>query len=718
MQDKNFEAEQKSSSTLTPVSAREENGATERENKEAAPVVTTAREEGAKEPAAAEQAPAKKAGFFSSVAHAFRALGRWLKRLFLGGSRTLAMERTRKTDGNATDVEPIVSPGKQMLKAFFSKPRAVIALGVLVAMFLLVFIGPLANPYDPSYVEVTQQNVKPGLFMMKVPKALESDVKEISSYSRFSVGLSNAGKVYAWGATEGFNYDIAKIPTDVQNERIVHVAAGYDHAIAISEDGQVYGWGHNELGQYGKPPANGAAAMLYTWAPKAVLDGFSSGDVVKEVVCGYQMTAIVMTDGTYYAWGNTNVGAVNWTRFKREVKEKLDVGVGVDSIRFTAANVVALMQDGSVVTASDAYRYIRNSDGVLVEFSEYVAENNLKFSDLATTSNTVALITTEGKAKVIGSITKGEDAVPKLADGVRLVSVEGGLRHYTALASNGRVYSWGSNEWKQTKVPKRLTGTEKIFVGPFQNYAVGGDDEILDKWGLKGYAMGTDGFGRCVWNRILNGGRMTMTIGAIAVIISSIIGVVIGCLSGYFGGWVDMILMRITEIVSAIPFLPFAMILSVIVQVAGIGETMRIVMMMVILGLLSWTGLARLVRGQVLAEREKEFVLAAKAMGVKESKIAFKHILPNVISIIIVSMTLDFASCMLTESSLSYLGFGVRGSPTWGNMLTNANNSIVIQNYYWQWIFPALFLAITTICINMIGDALRDIMDPKSNSEK
>ena len=122
-----------------------------------------------------------------------------------------------------------------------------------------------------------------------------------------------------------------------------------------------------------------------------------------------------------------------------------------------------------------------------------------------------------------------------------------------------------------------------------------------------------------------------------------------------------------------------------------------------------------MVRGQVLAEREKEFVLAAKAMGVKERKIAFRHVLPNVISVILVSMTLSFASCLLTESSLSYLGFGVQQpQPTWGNMLSGSNNSVVIQYYWWQWLFPAIFLSLATISINVIGDALRDALDPKS----
>ena len=210
-----------------------------------------------------------------------------------------------------------------------------------------------------------------------------------------------------------------------------------------------------------------------------------------------------------------------------------------------------------------------------------------------------------------------------------------------------------------------------------------------------------------------------MTIGAVAVIISTIIAIIIGCLSGYFGGAVDILLMRLTEIVGAIPFLPFALCLSAILQASDLHEDTRIFIIMVILGVLSWTGLAKLVRGQILAEREKEFVTAARSMGIREGRIAFRHILPNIISVILVSITLDFASCMLTESSLSYLGFGVQlPRPTWGNMLDGSRNALVIQSYWWRWLFPALFLSIVVICINIIGDTLRDILDPKSEVEK
>lgn len=207
---------------------------------------------------------------------------------------------------------------------------------------------------------------------------------------------------------------------------------------------------------------------------------------------------------------------------------------------------------------------------------------------------------------------------------------------------------------------------------------------------------------------------MTMTIGAVAVAVSTVIAILVGCVAGYFGGIIDTLLMRLTEIFASIPFLPFAMLLSQIIKNYNVTENTRIFIIMLILGALSWPSLARMIRGQVLVEREKEFVTAARAMGVKDRKIAFRHIFPNVVSVTLVSVTLGFAGCLLTESSLSYLGFGVQQpQPTWGNMLNGANNSTVIRYYWWQWLFPALFLSVATICINMLGDALRDALDPK-----
>ena len=203
--------------------------------------------------------------------------------------------------------------------------------------------------------------------------------------------------------------------------------------------------------------------------------------------------------------------------------------------------------------------------------------------------------------------------------------------------------------------------------------------------------------------------------GALCVVISSFIGILLGGIAGYFGGFLDMAIMRVAEVVSSMPFIPFAMILSAVLG-SRVSVEQRMYIIMVILGLLSWPGLCRQVRAQMFAQREMEYVTAAKTIGVKENKIIFKHIIPNVMSVVLVSITLSFGTSMLTESTLSYLGFGIPApTPTWGNMLSNANNSVIIQTFWWNWVFVGLIFGLSCVCINLIGDGLRDALDPKSN---
>lgn len=365
---------------------------------------------------------------------------------------------------------------------------------------------------------------------------------------------------------------------------------------------------------------------------------------------------------------------------------------------------MGLTFDGEVV-------YLGNQQNSYVR----IPENMGKVVDIAATASTVAAVNEDGKVFVWGNISvdKGEGDIPETEG--KIVKLEGGRYHYTAVTDTNKIVTWGSDILNQINIPASISSLEvkDVFVGFYQNYVLTDTDEVKT-FGHKGYLMGTDDLGRDLFNRLLNGGRMTMTIGAVAVFISTFIGVVIGCISGYFGGKIDMFFQRLSEMVSSLPFLPFAMILS-----ALIGNSMtanqKIFLIMVILGVLSWPGLQRLVRAQVLSVREQEYVTAARAVGINRFTIVFKHILPNVISVIIVSATLSFGSSMLTEAVLSYLGFGVQApQPTWGNMLFGANNSIVIQNYWWRWVFASTALGICVICINLIGEGLRDAIDPKS----
>lgn len=628
----------------------------------------------------------------------------WLGRMISGASRSL--------DG---DPERYASPGRLAVKRFFRRPAACTALTVIVSMFLFVFLGPLFDPIDLSYAETLHKNLSPSYDMMSIPSALAEDVRQISSYSSFSLGLDNAGNVYTWGKTylKDVGIDIADIPEDVRNSRIVHAAAGIDHAVAITEDGRVLCWGAYDNGQYGR---SGTMIAMAQPQPDELIIGTIDAANVRQLVCGNQVTAILMNDGSAYLWGNYNIGATNLPSFAETAN--------LEKIVFLQSVAAGITKDGRFVYGNTGVFEtceVRNPDGTtsLVNLREYIGDR--KVTDIAATMTDVCLLLDDGSLVIAGTSSEHSRQIPAIPDGERPVSVSGGARHYALLTDIGRVLTWGSGSLDQTDIPPSMTNTgaaDAITCAGFQTYAEK-DGAVVEKWGFRGYLMGTDELGRDVFTRVMNGGRMTMTIGAVAVIISAVIGILIGCVSGYFGGKVDLFLMRVTEIFSAIPFLPFALVLSAILRQTDVRETTRIFLIMVVLGILSWPGLARLIRGQVLAEREKEFVLAAQSMGVPESRIAFRHILPNVISVIIVSLTLDFAGCMLTEASLSYLGFGVQlPRPTWGNMLYGCNNSIVIRSYWWRWVFPAIFLSASTISINVIGDTLRDILDPKSEVEK
>ena len=219
------------------------------------------------------------------------------------------------------------------------------------------------------------------------------------------------------------------------------------------------------------------------------------------------------------------------------------------------------------------------------------------------------------------------------------------------------------------------------------------------------YILGTDDVGRDEWTRLLYGGRASLTIGFITAISGAIIGGIIGSISGYFGKAIDSIIMRIVEIMFSIPTLPLLITLA---RYWG-GSMWNIIIILVIFG---WAGTARMVRGMVLSIKEYEFIEASRAIGCSNTRIVLRHIFPNTLAILLVTMTLSVGGAILAESSLSFLGIGVDPStPTWGNMLSNA------QNFLWNAphlvIWPGLFIFLTILSFNFLGDGLRDSLDPK-----
>lgn len=226
--------------------------------------------------------------------------------------------------------------------------------------------------------------------------------------------------------------------------------------------------------------------------------------------------------------------------------------------------------------------------------------------------------------------------------------------------------------------------------------------------------LGTDGNGMDILTRLMYGGRISLTIGFLVVILSALIGVILGGIAGYFGKWVDNLIMRLVDIFNCIPAMPVYLILGSIMDFAKIDPSLRIWLLMVILSVLSWPGIARLTRGQILSLREQEFMIATEATGIRVSKRIFKHLIPNVMPQLIVSCTMSLGSVILMEATLSFLGLGVKFPlASWGNMITAVNDLYVLRTYWFVWIPAGICIVLTVLGFNFIGDGLRDAYDPK-----
>lgn len=226
------------------------------------------------------------------------------------------------------------------------------------------------------------------------------------------------------------------------------------------------------------------------------------------------------------------------------------------------------------------------------------------------------------------------------------------------------------------------------------------------------HILGTDNNGRDVFTRLLFGGRTSLTVGFSSVLIVIFIGTFVGAMAGYYGGKLDNLLMRFTDFILIFPFMP----LVIAVNAIFVGKISGVTTLILVISLLSWGGTARIVRSKVLAEKENDYVLAAKSIGTKSYKIITKHLLPNVISVIIVQASLLLASMIVAETGLSFLGFGVpQNVPSWGNMLTEARASDVLRNKLWMWVPPATMITLTILAINFVGEGLKDAFNPKSS---
>lgn len=229
------------------------------------------------------------------------------------------------------------------------------------------------------------------------------------------------------------------------------------------------------------------------------------------------------------------------------------------------------------------------------------------------------------------------------------------------------------------------------------------------------HILGLDSNGRDNFARLMYGGQVSLLVGFVVVFIEMLIGIILGGMAGYFGGWVDTLIMRLVDIFYTIPSFPILLIIGSVMDKLQVDAKYRIMMMMAVLGVLGWASIARLVRGQILSLREQDFMVATESTGVRVQRRIFRHLVPNVMPQLIVNATAALGSVILTESSLSYLGMGIKYPfASWGNIInlvtSSAENMI---NYTYIWVPAGILICLTVIAFNFVGDGLRDAFDPK-----
>ena len=253
------------------------------------------------------------------------------------------------------------------------------------------------------------------------------------------------------------------------------------------------------------------------------------------------------------------------------------------------------------------------------------------------------------------------------------------------------------------------------FIGPFFSpYTnLGSDPLSINQPPSSTHWLGTDMLGRDVLTRLMLAGRISLTVGLGAMVMSVTIGAILGILAGYYRGIVDQIVMRTADILMTIPGLPLLFIMAAVMSEWKVPTDYRIYIVMIMLSLVGWPGLARLVRSQILSLRERQFIQATDALGLRDRRKVLNHLLPNTIPLLIVFGTLSIGGAILSESTLSYFGLGVvPPTASWGNMITAANSLIDFQKRPWLWIPPGMAIFMTVISINLLGDGLRDAIDP------
>ena len=556
----------------------------------------------------------------------------------------------------------VLSPGALVAKRFFRNRLAVVGLSILIFMFVFSFIGGLLSPYGEDEFFYREDQINKEFAVVTENSdfrymAKDSNLFGSAVQAQTMLAIQKNSESFSYNGT---NYALAQEGSDFYS---------------ISSGGKLIGIAYKDV-----VSSSDGQALSFEFVYTALKSYAALAQEVEE-------EAEQETAGISEATGATDDAAA--PAAPEEVSEPAVKTFTVDGLTYT------IDEDGGVLQGEKEVAYI----------SRYIVQAIMP--DI--------FLSRDFKEKLIDTIAAGEtkftytdeslilDDEPDAAlesDEAGIGAMDDGLVEEDNTASSATAeYTIERSQNHANWIIRQQQSSRQYDSYSFPS---------AKHW------LGTDKYGMDMLTRLMYGGRVSLMIGFIVIIIETVLGVILGGIAGYFGGWVDNLIMRLVDIFYCIPSMPIILILGAAMDQQRVEPGKRLIYQMLILGILGWAGIARLVRGQILSLREQEFMTATEACGISVKSRIFKHLIPNVIPQLIVNCTMGLGSVIITEATLSFLGLGVKFPfASWGNIINDVNNTHVLTTYWFIWIPAGLLLLLTVLAFNLVGDGLRDAFDPK-----
>lgn len=555
----------------------------------------------------------------------------------------------------------VLSPGAMVMKRFIRNRLAITGLIILIFMFSFSFVGGVLMPYSQSDVFYKVDSIIKdfaGAAYSKELRYTEKDGEKLSpkAFSNFVLAVSKGDTVFE---ADGQQYAMEKLGEDFYRISTMKVLSN------VSNRKMLYAY--DDVGDF---KLSKEMRTAFETAHKAGQDSFEFEGEEYLIIKGKKLqiaqpqVVALANKIAVDAYAPEYAGAISTYAFNFGVSTAL---VG-----------------GETTFEADGISYTLEKDG---ESATVYTQKDGQKTPVAYVSNMM---------------------VNAISGGVFL-PVEFKLAARKAIEEKKNSFTFTNNQGDEEEF-------HIVLVNETYNLKRATQTHLIDMYHRpdKEHWLGTDQNGMDVLTRLMYGGRISLLVGFVVVLLEITIGVIVGGISGYFGGWVDNMLMRFVDLFNSIPFWPIMIITGAVMDTMQINPYTRIFLLMLILGIMGWTGIARVVRGQILALREQDFMIATEASGIRVSRRIFKHLVPNVMPLLIVQATMSLGGIILTEATLSFLGLGVKYPvASWGSIINAASNPYVVTNYPNIWMTAGLLILLTVLGFNFVGDGLRDAFDPK-----